>query len=429
MKKIDTLGPTLQQVVTWLNERYERDGTAPTLLGIGPMSEVCLRAVLELARDRDFPVILVASRNQIDANELGGGYVRGWNQRSFIKDLRRLAKEIGFDGLLYPCRDHGGPWQRDEELKAKLPEAEAMAKGKESYRHDLEAGFSLLHLDPTKDPHVEGQAAMEVVSRRTLELLEYCEATREELDLPPVSYEIGTEETAGGLTGYQAFEDFIGDLVQKVESKGLPRPAFIVGQTGTLVKMDRNVGQFDAEAARILAAIARKYGIGFKEHNADHLPVGLLREHPALGITAANVAPEFGYAETKALLELADQEKRAGAFAPGLEPSDFISLIQRYALESGRWKKWLLPEEDDLTEADIIKSPEKVRQVTQVCGHYVFDQPEVAQAREQVYHSLKESGLVPDPERHVIDAVKAAMDKYIEAFGAAGLTSQVREKP
>jgi tagatose-1,6-bisphosphate aldolase non-catalytic subunit AgaZ/GatZ len=294
--------------------------------------------------------------------------VLDWNQRTFIADLQRIAKKVGFTGLLYPCRDHGGPWQRDEERGARLPEAEAMAKAKESFLEDLLAGYSLLHIDPTKDPHVSGQVAMEVVLRRTVELLEYVEGERVERKLPAISYEIGTEETAGGLIGDQAFEKFIVDLLAQLDAKGLPHPAFIVGQTGTLVKMDRNVGKFDADTAQRLAAIARRHGIGFKEHNGDYLPMDVLEAHPGLGLTATNVAPEFGLDETVALLQLADQEQRSGGPSSG-----FLPLIQERAIASGRWKKWLLPEDAGLTEEQILQSPEKIRLVTRVCGQHAGD--------------------------------------------------------
>ena len=71
-----------------------------------------------------------------------------------MKALQSIADEAGFDGLYYVCRDHGGPWQRDKERSDKLPTAQAMAVGKESYLEDLLAGFDLLHIDPTKDPHI-----------------------------------------------------------------------------------------------------------------------------------------------------------------------------------------------------------------------------------------------------------------------------------
>ncbi len=344
---------SLREIVSILQEKDLK----ATFLGIGPMSEVVIRATLELARDMEFPVMLIASRNQIDSDELGGGYVMGWNQKSFSEAVNRIAHEAGFDGLLYLCRDHGGPWQRDNERYGKLPANEAMRAAKASYLADLEAGFNLIHVDPTKDPHCSESVPMEIVLDRTIELMEYVEEQAQRLGLSDVSYEVGTEETAGGLISAEAFEQFIAGLLQKLDERHLPHPAFIVGQTGTLVKMDRNVGHFDPENTRRLCQIARKYGLGFKEHNADYLPLDALEMHPDLGITGANVAPEFGLVETKSLLELAAQEKKEiGEVC--IKSSDFSSVIQNAALQSGRWKKWLVKEDAHLTERDIAKTPE-----------------------------------------------------------------------
>lgn len=67
------------------------------------------------------PLMLIASRNQVDSDEFGHGYVCGWDQDRFVKDVEAAAAAVGFDGLVYLCRDHGGPWQRDEERAAGLP--------------------------------------------------------------------------------------------------------------------------------------------------------------------------------------------------------------------------------------------------------------------------------------------------------------------
>ena len=67
---------SLREVVTILQQKDLKT----TLLGIGPMSEIVIRATLELARDMQFPVMFIASRNQVDSIELGGGYVMGWGQ-------------------------------------------------------------------------------------------------------------------------------------------------------------------------------------------------------------------------------------------------------------------------------------------------------------------------------------------------------------
>ena len=410
---------SLRDIVTILQKK----NINATLLGIGPMSEIVIRATLELARDMEFPVMFIASRNQVDSIELGGGYVMGWDQMAFSNAIHNIADDVNFDGLLYLCRDHGGPWQRDNEKAEKLPLKQAMEKAKSSYLDDLKAGFNLLHIDPTKDPHIQGSVPMELVIERTIELISYLEEQIQKLNLMPISYEVGTEETAGGLISNDAFEAFIEKLLKELDSRSLPHPAFIVGQTGTLVKMNKNVGKFDPETAHNLSMIARKYGIGFKEHNADYLSEDDLKLHPKLGITSANVAPEFGLEETKTLLNLADKEDEMIKSHPNKRSSEFRKVIQKSALESGRWKKWLFKEDANLTEKDIINMPEKLYEITIVCGHYVFDQTDVQSARKRLYENLIDLNITDSPERILIDSVKKSIIKYIDAFNLRELNS------
>ena len=89
----------------------EKQGKGATLLGIGPMSSNLIIASLELARDGNFPIMFIASRNQVDSDEFGAGYVNGWNQDRFAQDIQNIANDIGFTGSYYLCRDHGGPWR------------------------------------------------------------------------------------------------------------------------------------------------------------------------------------------------------------------------------------------------------------------------------------------------------------------------------
>ena len=412
---------SLREVVSILQKKRLKT----TLLGIGPMSEVVIRASLELARDMEFPAMFIASRNQVDSAELGGGYVMAWDQAGFSEAVRKCARGVGFDGPLYLCRDHGGPWQRDNERYSKLPPEEAMQRAKASYLADLKAGFNLLHIDPTKDPHSDGTVPMKTVISRTVGLIEYVEEQAQRLGLTGVSYEVGTEETSGGLISAEAFERFISDLTSELDQRRLPHPAFIVGQTGTLVKMDRNVGEFGPENTAELCEIARQYGLGFKEHNADYLPLDILKMHPDLGITGANVAPEFGLVETKSLLNLARREEQAISGSRDLEASGFAPVIQRAALESGRWKKWLVKEDAHLTEADIAQDPAKLEEITAVCGHYTFNRADVREARTKLYAHAMDLQISDLPETTLVDPVKEAIMRYVDAFNLRGLNSRL----
>lgn len=226
--------------------KLQDKGRYSTLVGIGPMSSNLLQASFELARDKDFPLMFIASRNQVDKDELGGGYVNGWDQKRFAADIKKEADNVDFKGLYYLCRDHGGPWQRDEERNAHLPVEEAMELAKKSYLADIEAGFDLLMIDPTKDPFQMGKVVdLDKVIKWTVEFLEYCENERKKRGLPEIGYEVGTEETNGGLTTTSRYEDFIQRLKVELNKRGLPMPTFIVGQTGTLTRLTEQVGHWN----------------------------------------------------------------------------------------------------------------------------------------------------------------------------------------
>lgn len=403
--------------------KLRESGECATLLGIGPMSRNLITAVFELARDRDFPVMFIASRNQVDADELGGGYVCSWNQATFKRDIDAVAKEVGFDGLYYLCRDHGGPWQRDKERNDALPAAEAMALGKKSFVYDLESGFDLLHIDPTKVPSVDGVVPMELVLDYTVELLEFCEAERKQRGLPAVSYEVGTEETNGGITQKEDYRRFIDTLVARLEQKKLPLPSFIVGNTGTLTRLCENVGNWDAKTSAELGEIAAQHGVGLKEHNGDYLSEFVLSLHPAIGITATNVAPEYGYAESVVLLRLARVEKELAALGILEQASDFERVFTLAAANCGRWRKWMVGERRDATSEDVLADPEFSQLIVELAGHYTYMDADVVAAQNRMYENLERAGLMP--ERLVVDAIKASVSRYVDCFNLEGLTSRL----
>jgi tagatose-1,6-bisphosphate aldolase non-catalytic subunit AgaZ/GatZ len=386
-----------------------------TYVGIGPMSRLLLKAVLSLAKDKDFPVMLIASRNQVDSDEFGGGYVNGYDQQRFVADTEAIAAEVGFDGLCYFCRDHGGPWQRDEERAARLPVEKAMDIAVRSYIADVKAGFHLLHIDPTKDPFITGTVPLDTVLSRTVALVEKIEAERKRLNLPEIGYEAGTEETNGGLTSVAAFENFIVQLVAALKRKNLPAPLFVVGQTGTLTRIDENVGHYDRATADKLNAAARAQGVNLKEHNGDYLSNAILLEHTALNLGSMNVAPEFGYYETVAYRELCETEDK---FIPEGRRSGAYSVIGRYAVQSQRWRKWMVGADKTAADADVFKDAGKLALITRVCGHYTYNVPEVRAALAVLYENLRSVGI--DCERYALKRVMDSIDRYVYCFNLYG---------
>lgn len=89
MKKQVSITKAVQYVINSENEKH-------TLLGI--------------SKEKDFPLMYIASRNQVDAYKLGGGYVFHVDQKLFREKIEAICKEIDYDNVYYLCRDHGGPW-------------------------------------------------------------------------------------------------------------------------------------------------------------------------------------------------------------------------------------------------------------------------------------------------------------------------------
>ena len=87
-----------------------------TLLGVGPMSVNIVDATIELSDEHDVPIILIASRRQIDSSEFNGGYVNNWSTDVYSKYVGKNCKKK----KIILARDHGGPWQNTKEINLKL---------------------------------------------------------------------------------------------------------------------------------------------------------------------------------------------------------------------------------------------------------------------------------------------------------------------
>ena len=282
-----------------------------------------------------------------------------------------LAEKLGFDGLLYKCRDHCGPWGRGDEIGLDI--GSTMNRAKCTLNDDIDSGWDFAHIDTTIDPYNPKPLRQDIVLERSAELLK---SMKEKLP-----YELGMDEINGTVPSGSELEEFIKSSMDMFEGIGLHMPTLISAQTGTLVKMDRNVGRF-TKYTKELVSIASKYGIGFREHNTDYSPVKELKHRPDHGVSVVSVAPELGVTETKALLDLSDMES-GYAYNPG-----FFEVLSKKVIKSNRWKKWLSYDEKSWYRESIISDPSKIRKVTEIAGHYFFADPEVRNARSRLEHNL-----------------------------------------
>jgi hypothetical protein len=367
-----------------------------TLLGVGPMSVNCVDATIELANETGAPIFLIASRRQIESREMGGGYVNNWSTEEFAEYVIRADKR----GKVVLCRDHGGPWQNPKEVSGRYSLRTAMESAKRSYEADIRAGFQIIHIDPSIDIHAP--LSVSETLDRIYELYEFCWSTATSLR-KDIIFEIGTDEQHQSSSSIEELRFVLSDVVRFCDKNRFPKPAFVVVQTGTRVMETRNIGSFDSpfriagelpaevQVPRMLD-VCKEYGVYMKVHNTDYLSDESLKWYPRLGIHSANIAPEFGVVETRALIQLLKDN------ALETELKGFLDL----AYTSRKWEKWMCP---DTQASDLDRAV--------IAGHYVFAHPQCAEIKASAQKTL---GSRVDIDACLKESVKNSIRRYLSCF-------------
>jgi hypothetical protein len=333
----------------------------PSRLGVGPVSKNVLDATIRLAHCQRRPVMVIASRRQVDAAEIGAGYLEHWSTERLVRYVR------GSDptGRVVVCRDHGGPWQHPREVAARLSEADAMASSLASLLCDIRSGLRLLHLDTSRN--LDGPADVNEAVRRLVSLYGECHEFARSIGRP-VAFEVGVEEQGPHVDDPSEFECKLERVIRALHEASLPPPTFVVGQTGTLVAglANRGVMVHEVRSAqrriRGLALICRRYGSALKAHNCDYLRARAVRRLVHSGVDAINIAPELGVTETRTLL----------ALTRDLGMTTERDAFMRLAYDSGAWVKWF---------GDHAATDE---QCSVAAGHYVFATREFRDLKERI---------------------------------------------
>jgi len=363
-------------------------------VGIAAVSRNTADAAIALAHELRRHILIVASRNQVDLQELGGGYVGGWTAESFANYVRSRDAS----GLVLLCRDHGGPWQNSHEVGS--PPNVAIASALRSFFADIESGFSILHIDtsllPVGEADVTGQA-IETMLQLYEDCVAFCARRGKR-----VAFEVGIESQSGDVSSLESWLPMLQTIVTTIADRGLPRPLFVVAQTGTLVKNGQNVGAICSQRRQndvtrqlqTMVQASHSFGVRLKAHNCDFLDKQHWEILAKNGITAANVGPEYGVTETRTLVDIMTSAGQVKARDSFLEA----------AYDSGRWRRWV----GDSSLSDLDKAI--------LAGHYVFDQPLVVELKQQVGRTLG-CGL-EGVDRLLQTKLVGLMRRHLGYFGA-----------
>lgn len=403
--------PLVDLIVRKIQNIKKEEGVFRTIFAACPNSMETIRSALKAAKRWNAPIKFPATLNQVD---IDGGYT-GLTQEELVSFVKHEARAINFKGPALIAIDHGGPWLKDLHKREGWSLQETMQAVKISYERAIDAGYDMIHVDPTLDITLsQGQVIdINVVVNRTIELIEHAENYRKSRNFPRIAYEVGTEEVHGGLADVETFKYFLKQLKIGLEKKGIDAwPVFIVGKVGT----DLHTRTFDPEMARKLAEIADPYGCVIKGHYTDN--VENPQDYPASEMGGANVGPEFTEREYEGIMELVELEEQFHEKGWIAKLSKIEDALWQSVISSNRWKKWVQEGESD---QDFYANTKKRQEWFVKTGcRYIWEKDEVVAARSRLYENLIKNGI--NPQQIIETHIENSMDKYFNKFNLADLT-------
>jgi D-tagatose-1,6-bisphosphate aldolase subunit GatZ/KbaZ len=403
--------PLMDFIINRISDLEKNSGIKRTIFAACPNSLSVIRSALKASKRCDAPVKFAATLNQVD---IDGGYT-GLNHEEFARTIRLQASNLNVRSPVIIAIDHGGPWLKDLHRSGKWSYEDTLNAVRKSYEAAIWAGFDLIHVDPTVDISLPpGQIiSIDVVAKRTVELIAYAENFRRRNKLPKISYEVGTEEVHGGLADLNAFHRFLELLKSGLSRESLDDvwPCFVVGKVGT----DLHTTTFDPAVAAKLTQIARSYGSLIKGHYSDN--VTNPEAYPLSGMGAANIGPEFTEREYDGLMELEDLQTELTLKGKIGKPAEMKKQLWNAVISSGRWRKWLQPGEDSDNFGSLTK--ERQEWLIKTGCRYIWEDTGVRAVRAHLYRNISMNGS--DPDAIVESAVESAMDRYFYSFNLTGL--------
>ena len=286
---------------------------------IGPVSKNIVDTIIDFSIKENYKIGIIASRRQIDWN---GGYVNNWKTETFIEyliDRKNMIIE----------RDHGG-----------IAQGNYHDNGTISFYVDAKR-FDIIHIDPWN--HYKNN--LEGGINETIDNIKFINSINDNC-----LFEVGTEESICYFDDIKL--DFMLDKLKNKLGELFNKIVYCAIQSGTNLKGIKNTGTFDQNRLKKMLNVCDKYGLLSKEHNGDYLNLNDIKTRFDIGLSAMNIAPEFGVFETNILLENMTEEQK----------DKFFNICY----ESNKWRKWV-----DLDFDPFNNKIELIR----ICGHYQFSNP------------------------------------------------------
>ena len=298
---------------------------------LGPMSKNIVDTAIEYCNKNNTTIGLIPSRRQIDYN---GGYVNGWNTKTFSEYVRNRTKNI----LL--VRDHCGPNQGQFE-----------DDGIESFIEDCKY-FDVIHVDVWKQNKEYHDGLLS-----TIKFIKLGYSLN-----PDIYFEVGTEQSIREFS-VNELRTYLNDLKKNLSKEEFGAIKYVVIQSGTALKENKNIGLYDKEKLTQMIGLVSEFNLISKEHNGDYLESYLIEEKFNLGLNCINIAPELGQIETSVILEKISNNE------------ELCNKFYEICFLSNKWKKWV--------DSDFVPQDNKLKLIN-IAGHYVFSDYEFIELKKKL---------------------------------------------
>lgn len=329
-------------------------------LGIGPMSSEVIESVYKYSAINNKPLMLIASKNQIDYSS---GYVNNWNTKQYSLFLKTLKKKYK-NSKVKICRDHCGPgFNGSYSIKDVY----------NTIDKDIENNFDLIHIDFSK-----AKTDYDKILKLSKKAILYAKSLN-----PKIQIEIGTDENFGQKLSTINIQEFIKEMNFFLN---FITPEYYVVPTGSLVLEDKQFGFFNQNFINTIYNKINNKIIRLKEHNADYLESNEIQLRKKY-ISALNIAPQFGVNQTMFILTECNKF--------GIKTDDFLNDCYK----SLKWSKWLYKN----TKKNIFKC-------AVLAGHYNFN-------KKTYYELLKKLNQIKvDIKDKLINFHYETIDHYVNNF-------------
>jgi D-tagatose-1,6-bisphosphate aldolase subunit GatZ/KbaZ len=416
-------------VDSWLAQlraRHLQDGEG--MFAVCSAHSMVLRCALQVARERDRPLLIEATANQVNPFN---GY-SGMTPADFTAFISRGAGSIGIpESRIMIGADHLGPhvWKRE-------PAAAAMEKAAILARQCIRAGFHKIHIDTVQgcadDPHA--LLCLEQTARRAAQLCRSAEtAAREQPRRPPPVYVIGNEVPPPG-GGLEAGDDAVtltdaGQIrrtldayEQAFDAAGVasawPRVMAIVVQPGVEFGDERIVAYRSERAAALSDVHARLPGImTYEIHATDYQSPQALQQMVRDHFALLKVGPCLTFAMREALYALADLEAALGPTTPSRLPLVMEKLMNAHPQH---WQSHYKGSPETQQRLRHHSLRDRIR--------YYWSHPDARQAVERLMRNLNRP--VPDAllEQYLPESYPHAPDRRGARFDpAAFVQARIRQ--